>query len=100
MCTTPTQTITPTGRLHCLLRPTMDWLMGPGGRRDKKESQLSLSLECWWRGHQVQKARLVCQVPQVPLAHQAVLEIPVRGAHLVVLVFLVLMVYQDPLGQS
>jgi len=49
------------------------------------------------KDHQDPPAQLVFQVPQAYKDHQALLEIPVTGDLLVVLVCLVLMVCQDPL---
>lgn len=69
-------------------------------RRDRRESLLLLSLECWWRVRLGLKGQQVSPDPQVPLAHQAALEILERGVLWVVLVFLVLMVYQDLLELS
>lgn len=86
----------------CLLRPMsiLDRLMELAVRRDRRESLLLLSLECWWRVRLGLKGQQVSLDPQVLLAHQAALEILERGVLLVVLVFLVLMVGLDPLEPS
>lgn len=69
-------------------------------RRDRRESLLLLSLECWWRVRLGLKGQQVSPDPQVLLDHQVVLVILERGVLRVVLVFLVPMVCQDPLEPS
>lgn len=70
----------------------------PGERRGRKESLLSLNLECWWRVRRVLKALLVSLGPQVRLDPQALLEILERGALLVAQACPVLMACQAPQG--
>lgn len=72
----------------------------PAARRDRRESLLLLSLGCWWRVRLGLRGQQVSQDPQVLLAHQAALEMWERGVPRVGLVFLVLMVCQDPLELS
>lgn len=90
------------GAKCCLPRPmsTMDRSTELVARRDRRESLLLLSLECWWRVRLGLKGQQVSLDHQVLLAHQVALEILERGVLLVVLVFLVLMVCQDPLELS
>lgn len=86
----------------CLQRPThilARW-MEPAGRRDKRESQLLSSLECWWRVRLGLKGQQVFPDPRVLLAHQAALEIQARGVLLVAPDFLALTVCPDLLEQS
>lgn len=74
----------------------MDRLMVFVVKRDRRESLLSLSLECWWKGHLGLKDQQVSPDPQVLLVHQAVLETLEIEVFQVGLVSLVLMVCQDP----
>lgn len=82
------------------LTSTSQRLMEPGGRRDRRESLLSSSLECWWRDHLGQKDQLVFLVPLEPLAPQARLETLESGVLTVVLVCLEPMDCQDLQGLS
>lgn len=99
---TPTEIIVTKTSRDCPLRPisTTDRSTELTARRDRRESLLLLSLECWWRVRLGLKGQQVSPDRQVLLVHQAVLEILERGVLLVALVFLVLMVCQDPLELS
>lgn len=71
-----------------------------GGKRDRKESLPSLSLECLWKVPLVLKAQLVSQDLLVPLVLLVQPEIQVNEVRQVDRVFQVLMDCQDPQGLS
>lgn len=61
--------------VFCLLRlMSTTHRKAPAARRDRRESLLLLSLECWWRVRLGLRGQQVSQDLRVLLAHQAVLE--------------------------